>query len=156
MPQGLQQPGVSQQQLLKAHTLRQDIFFLKAKQAEKYRKKPACGGCSGWDREGKERGAECVPLTIPGTAGKKARKENHFKLGTPLITADLSSPSIKCYHPHSRLDFTASRSLLAGAKSQLTKSEKTPMTSPDTHQTVGSDVPCPFSSFPSSPLVWLN
>lgn len=98
MPQGLQQPGVSQQQLLKAHTLRQDIFFLKAEQAEKYRKKPACGGCSGWDREGKEQGAECVPLTIPGTAGKNTCKENHFKLGTPLITADLLHPSSVTIH----------------------------------------------------------
>lgn len=68
MLQGLQQPGASPQQLLKAHALKQDIFFLKAEQAEKCWENPACGGCSGWDREGKEQGAEHVPLITPGAA----------------------------------------------------------------------------------------
>lgn len=68
MLEGLQQPGTSQQQLLKAHALKQDILLLEAEQAEKYREDLICGICSEQDKEGKEKGAKHVPLTTPGAA----------------------------------------------------------------------------------------
>lgn len=61
MPQGLQQPGVSQQQLLKAHTLRQDIFFLKAEQAENTgRNQPVEAAQDGTGKERSEEQSVCL------------------------------------------------------------------------------------------------
>lgn len=45
----------------------------------------------GWGREE----AECVPLTTPGAAEQAEKPmEDHFKLGTPLSTADLPHPCV--------------------------------------------------------------
>lgn len=68
MLERLQHRRPFQQQLLKAHALKQDILFFEAEQAEKYRENPVCGSCSEQDREGKEKGAKHVPLTTPGAA----------------------------------------------------------------------------------------
>lgn len=70
MPQELQQPGATQQQLLlKALTLKQNIFLLEAEN-------PAHGGCSGWD--GKKQWEECVSLLQP--QGLQDRQKSPWKI----------------------------------------------------------------------------
>lgn len=97
----------------------------------------------------------CVPLTTPGAAEQaETPTEDHFRLRNPLSTAALPHPCVTILISSQNLWLSQVHWLQEN--SQLTNPEKTPVSSPGTHQTAGSDVPCPSSSFPSSPLVWLN